>query len=114
MSATDPTSGDYVARADELRDQIRYHNKRYHELDDPEISDADYDALVRELQAIEEANPDLITPDSPTQQVGSAPSGLFAAVRHRVPMMSLDNAFSEDEMRAWHKRVVAGVGDKVE
>src|SRR5436305_5901308 len=105
MSPTDPVSGDVVARAEELRDQIRYHNKRYHELDDPEISDAEYDALVRELQAIEEANPDLVTPDSPTQQVGSAPSELFAAVRHRVPMMSLDNAFSFEELQAWGKRM---------
>jgi len=105
MSPTDPVSGDVVARAEELRDQIRYHNRRYHELDDPEISDAEYDALVRELQAIEEANPDLVTPDSPTQQVGSAPSELFAAVRHRVPMMSLDNAFSFEELQAWGKRM---------
>ena len=98
-------SGDPAGRAAELRDQIRYHNQRYHELDAPEISDADYDALVRELQVIEEEHPEVRTPDSPTQQIGSAPSALFAAVEHLVPMMSLDNAFSFDELQAWGKRL---------
>src|SRR5256885_1817835 len=108
------SNDDYVARADELRELIRYHNRRYHELDDPEISDADFDALVRELRAIEEAHPDLITPDSPTQQVGGAPSPLFAAVRHRVPMMSLDNAFSFEELQAWGKRMERYIEGDVE
>jgi DNA ligase (NAD+) len=92
-------------RADELREQIEYHNVRYHQLDEPEISDADFDALVRELREIEELHPDLRTPDSPTQKVGAAPSLLFAPVRHQVPMMSLDNAFSFDELVAWGKRM---------
>src|SRR5205823_13871 len=81
------------ARAAELRRLVEYHNRRYHELDDPEISDADFDTLVRELRAVEEAHPDLVTPDSPTQRVGAPPSPAFAPVRHRVPMMSLENAF---------------------
>ncbi|MDQ1397795.1 MAG: ligase, partial [Acidimicrobiaceae bacterium] len=98
-------SRDPAGRAEELRASIEHHNRRYHQLDDPEISDADYDALVRELRAIEENHPDLATPDSPTQQVGYAPSTLFAEVRHRVPMMSLDNAFSFEELQAWGKRM---------
>src|SRR3954452_4863541 len=98
-------SGDPAGRAAELRDQIQYRNQRYHELDAPEISDADYDALVRELQIIEEEHPEVRTPDSPTQQVGSAPSSAFAPVEHLVPMMSLDNAFSFDELQAWGKRI---------
>ncbi|HVF76230.1 MAG TPA: NAD-dependent DNA ligase LigA [Acidimicrobiales bacterium] len=92
-------------RADELRRLIEYHNVRYHQLDEPEISDAEYDALVRELKLIEETNPDLATPDSPTQQVGAAPSTLFAPVEHRVRMMSLDNAMSFEELLAWGKRM---------
>src|SRR5688500_8841214 len=94
-----------AARADELRGLIEHHNRRYHELDDPEISDAEYDALVRELQAIEEQHPELRTPDSPTGQVGGAPSLLFAPVRHRQRMMSLDNVVSFDELLAWGKRM---------
>jgi DNA ligase (NAD+) len=100
-------------RADELRQQIRHHNRRYHELDDPEISDADYDSLVRELALIEETNPELQTPDSPTQQVGSAPSAQFSAVEHRTRMMSLDNATSFDELVAWGKRMERFIGDTV-
>ena len=101
MAATDP-----AARAGDLRQQIEYHNHRYHQLDDPEVSDAEYDALVRELRAIEEAHPELVTSDSPTQKVGAAPdTSTFAPVRHRQPMMSLDNAFSFDELLAWGKRM---------
>src|SRR5256714_4384405 len=96
---------DAAARVAELRQQIEYHNRRYHQLDDPEISDAEYDALVRELRRLEDAHPDLVTPDSPTQKVGSAPSAAFAPVRHQVPMMSLDNAFSFEELVAWGKRM---------
>ena len=96
---------DPVARAAELRDLIDYHNRRYFELDDPEISDVDFDLLVRELRAIEETHPELRTPDSPTQQVGSAPSTQFAPVEHKAPMMSLDNAFSFEELAAWGKRM---------
>jgi len=96
---------DPVARAEELRSLIGYHNDRYHRLDAPEIADAEYDALVRELRSIEAEHPDLVVPDSPTTTVGAQPSVLFAEVAHRVPMMSLDNAFSPDELRAWADRL---------
>jgi DNA ligase (NAD+) len=92
-------------RAEELRRQIEHHNLQYHQLDAPEISDADYDALVRELRAIEADHPELVDPSSPTQQVGAAPSPLLSPVQHRVPMMSLDNAFSLEELEAWGKRL---------
>ncbi len=98
-----------TARVDALRDQIRYHNERYHGLDDPEISDADYDALVGELRGLEDEFPEVVTPDSPTQLVGGAASATFAAVTHRVPMMSLDNAFSFDELVAWGTRAERGL-----
>jgi DNA ligase (NAD+) len=98
-------------RADELRAQIEYHNARYFELDEPEITDAEYDGLVRELRHIEELHPELVTPDSPTQKVGGAASPLFAPVKHRVPMMSLDNAFSYDELLAWGARLEKNVED---
>jgi len=96
---------DVEERAARLRAEIAEHNRRYHELDDPTISDADYDDLVRELRRLEEEFPELITPDSPTQQVGSRPSTTFAPVVHRVPMMSLDNAFDEAELQAWGDRL---------
>jgi DNA ligase (NAD+) len=92
-------------RADELRGQIRHHNVRYHQLDEPEITDAEYDALVRELALIEESHPELAIADSPTQTVGAPPSPLFAEVEHLAPMMSLDNAVSLDELLAWGKRM---------
>jgi DNA ligase (NAD+) len=101
----DGAHGDDAARAAELRRLIDYHNERYHTLDAPEIPDAEFDLLVRELRALEEANPSLVTADSPTQTVGGAPLGLFQPVRHRVPMMSLDNAFEEGDLRAWAERL---------
>jgi DNA ligase (NAD+) len=97
-------------RVEELRDLIDHHNWRYHVQDDPEISDAEYDELMRELRGLEEAFPELIVPDSPTQRVGGAPSDLFAPVRHRTPMLSLDNAFSWEELNAWGKRVERALG----
>ncbi len=97
-------------RAAALRVEIDGHNRRYHELDDPTISDADYDDLVRELRVIEEEFPELITPDSPTQRVGSAVSTPFAPVVHRVAMMSLDNAFDEAELHAWGDRLQRRLG----
>lgn len=97
-------------RAAALRVEIDEHNRRYHELDEPTISDADYDDLVRELRAIEEEFPELITPDSPTQRVGSRASATFAPVVHRVPMMSLDNAFEESELHAWGERLQRRLG----
>ena len=94
-----------AARAAELRALIVHNNELYHVLDAPEIPDAEYDLLVVELRQLEADYPALATPDSPTQTVGAAPSGLFQEVRHRVPMMSLDNAFDEDELRAWAERL---------
>jgi DNA ligase (NAD+) len=96
---------DVEERARSLRTVIAEHNRRYHELDDPTVSDAEYDELVRELRALEEEHPELITPDSPTQLVGGRPSTTFAPVVHRVPMMSLDNAFTEAELHAWGERL---------
>ena len=103
-----------AARVAELRAALEHASYRYHVLDDPEISDAEYDALMRELAALEEADPALVTPDSPTQRVGAAPSDLFAAAEHPSPMWSLDNAFSFEELVAWGKRVekvLGGVAD---
>lgn len=88
-----------------LKEQIRHHNYQYHVLDDPEIPDAEYDRLMRRLQAIEREHPDLITDDSPTQRVGDAPIAAFGTVQHQVPMLSLDNAFAEEELREFHRRV---------
>src|SRR5690606_27172471 len=93
------TTNDPVAKAEELRAAIRHHGHRYHVLDEPEIADAEYDALVRELEALEEQHPDLITPDSPTQEVGGAVSEMFAAVVHRRRLFSLDNVESLDQIR---------------
>jgi DNA ligase (NAD+) len=92
-------------RIDELRRQIEHHNYRYYVLDDPEVSDARYDALMRELRELEAAHPDLVTPDSPTQRVGGEISREFAEVVHAVPMLSLDNAFSEQDVIAFDRRV---------
>jgi DNA ligase (NAD+) len=97
-------------RLKELRESIDYHSYRYHALDDPEIADAEYDALMAELIEIEAAYPDLVVPDSPTQRVGAPPSDLFAPVEHRSSMMSLDNCFSLEELQAWGKRVERGIG----
>ena len=91
-------------RIDRLREEIRRHEVAYYVDDAPTISDADYDALVRELEALEQAHPELVTPDSPTQRVGGTPSDLFAAVTHLRPLYSLDNAFSREELAAWGKR----------
>ena len=79
-------------------------------LDAPVISDAEYDRLLRELQELEAAHPELITPDSPTQRVGAAPLTAFGEVRHRLPMTSMGNAFDDDEVREWDRRVRQGLG----
>ena len=99
-----------VERAEELRRQIEYHNYRYYVLDDPEIPDAEYDRLMRELEALEAAHPEIITPNSPTQRVGAKPRDGFREVRHDVPMLSLNNCFSEEELRAFDRRVREGLG----
>jgi len=94
-----------AGRIDELREIIRHHSQLYYEHDAPEIPDADFDAMFRELAALEEQHPDLITPDSPTQSVGGSATITFSSVEHRVPMMSLDNAFTPDEVTAWGGRL---------
>src|SRR5213594_1512547 len=104
---------DPAVRVEELREQIRRHERAYYVLDQPEVSDAEYDALFLELRRIEHERPDLLTSDSPTQRVGGEATGQFAKVRHRSPMLSLQNAFDEAEIRAFDKRVRAAVGDKV-
>jgi len=92
-------------RAAELRELLERYNYRYHALDDPEVPDAEYDRLMLELRAIEAQYPQLLTKDSPTQRVGAAPVAAFGAVRHRIAMLSLDNAFSEDEVRDFDRRI---------
>ncbi len=100
------------ARAEALRREISHHDHRYYVLDAPEIGDGAYDALVRELRAIEAAWPELVTPDSPTQRVGAAPDSQFAPVAHAQRMYSLDNAMDLAELDAWLARVVAAVGER--
>jgi DNA ligase (NAD+) len=98
-----------------LKATIERHNRLYYVEDAPEITDAEYDALLRELESLEAAQPDLRTPDSPTQRVGATPQAQFAEVRHRTPMLSIGNAFDEDEVRAFDKRMRDALGvDKVE
>lgn len=92
-----------------LRDEIRYHEHRYYVLDDPEISDAEFDRLMQRLIALEAAHPDLITPESPTQRVGGAPADGFTTVEHLAPMLSLDNAYTEEELREFDGRVRRGL-----
>jgi DNA ligase (NAD+) len=94
-----------VARVEELRAQIAYHEERYFVEDTPEIADAEFDALVRELRELEAKHPELVTKDSPTQKPGGFAASTFAPVKHRVPMLSLDNAFSRDELIAWGTRI---------
>ncbi len=100
------TAGREQARVEELRELIRHHEYRYYVLDSPEISDAEYDGLYRELQDLEAVHPEFVTPESPTQRVGGEPLSAFGQVRHGEPMLSLANAKNEDELRAWHTRVV--------
>lgn len=92
-------------RAAELREQLDYHNRRYYQLDAPVISDAEYDQLLQELQMLERQYPELITPDSPTRRVGAEPVKAFAEVRHEVPMLSLDNAFADDDVLEFDRRI---------
>jgi len=94
-----------ASRAAELRDVLERYNYRYHALDDPEVPDAEYDKLMLELRALEAQYPQLLLPNSPTQRVGAAPVSAFGAVKHRVAMLSLDNAFSDDEVRDFDRRI---------
>ena len=105
--------GDAVrGRIEELRELINHHNYRYYVLDNPEISDDEYDKLMRELRQLEEKHPHLITPESPTQRVGAAPVEAFGVVEHGEPMLSLGNVFSSEELLAWHKRISGLLGDE--
>ena len=105
-----PAAATIKSQVESLRKQIRHHNFQYHVLDDPEIPDAEYDRLVRELQDLESRYPEVVTPDSPTQRVGAQPISGFGTVTHRIPMLSLDNAFSEQELRDFHRRVTDRLG----
>ena len=101
-------TADYEAKSevDSLRDEIRRHDRLYHEMDSPEISDAEFDEMMRRLRALEAENPDLAADDSPSQTVGGAPSAGFAEVTHRRPMLSLGNAFDDEELLAWRRRTL--------
>ena len=95
---------------EELRDLIRYHEHRYYVLDSPEISDPEFDELMERLKKLEAQHPGLVTPDSPTQRVGGKPREGFLQVRHSVPMMSLDNLYTEEELRDFDRKVREGAG----
>jgi DNA ligase (NAD+) len=97
-------------RVEELRAQLEHHNYCYYVLAAPEVSDAEFDRLLRELQALEDKHPELITPDSPTRRVGGKASALFAPARHSARLLSLDNAFDDQELSAWHERLRKGLG----
>jgi DNA ligase (NAD+) len=103
-------SDDAKTRAAQLREEIEYHNERYFVDDAPEVSDAEFDALVRELRELEAKYPELVVPESPTQRPGGAAASTFAPVKHRVPMLSLDNAFSRDELQASRSRCSTNAG----
>ena len=106
------TAAAAAKRITELRRQLDDANHRYYVLDDPSIPDAEYDRLLRELEALEAEHPALITPDSPTQRVGAIPSGAFAPVRHAIPMLSLGNAFSDEEIADFERRIETKLGRK--
>jgi DNA ligase (NAD+) len=99
------TTQNLNAKIESLRDQIRHHEYRYYVLDDPEISDTEFDRLMNELKKLEAAHPELVTPDSPTQRVGGKSREGFVKAPHSTPMLSLDNAYSEEELRDWERRV---------
>ena len=103
-------SSDARRVAERLRVEIRHHEYKYYVEDQPEISDAEYDALMRQLQALEQENPELVTPDSPTRRVGGKPREGFRKIPHSSPMLSLDNALNEDELAAFDRRVREGLG----
>jgi DNA ligase (NAD+) len=110
MSEAHRARAEAKVRVEELRATVDHHRYRYHALDEPEVSDVEYDELMRELRSLEDAFPELITPDSPTQTVGGAVGDLFAPVEHRAPMLSLDNAFSFEEVDVWAQRLERGGG----
>ncbi len=106
------TSGNPQRQVNELREKLRHNEHLYYVLDAPEVSDAQYDTWMQELRALEEAHPELLTADSPTQRVGGKPKEGFAKVPHSRPMLSLDNAYDEDELREWDRRARALVGEE--
>src|SRR5207302_6860627 len=99
------TTKDLEKKIESLREKIRHHEHLYYVLDNPEISDAEYDKLMQHLKALEAEHPELIAADSPTQRVGGKPREGFVKVPHSSPMLSLDNTYSEEELRAWERRV---------
>ena len=107
-----PASKDVQQKIEALRDKVRHHEHRYYVLDSPEITDAEFDRLMNQLKAVEAEYPELITPDSPTQRVGGKPREGFVKVRHSTPMLSLDNAYTEDELRDWERRVHELTGER--
>src|SRR5215469_8869792 len=106
------TSKAVESKIEKLRETIRHHEYLYYGLDAPEISDAEFDALMRDLKKLEADNPELITPDSPTQRVGGKPKEGFPKITHSRPMLSLDNVTSEEELRDWDRRARSLAGDK--
>ena len=100
-----------IREIEEVREKIRYHNHRYYSMDDPEISDADYDRLFRDLLDLERQYPELVTPDSPTQRVGAKPRETFSEVKHAQPMLSLENAFQDEDVLAFDARIRRFLGD---
>ncbi len=109
VAGAEPDQQHWHARSAWLRAELNRHAHAYYVLDNPSIPDAEYDHLFRELQQLEEAHPELVTPDSPTQRVGGAPLPEFSQVRHDVPMLSINNGFSEDDIRAFDRRVREGL-----
>ena len=109
MTRAITTRAEAQKRVEELRRLIEHHDYRYYVLDDPEIPDAGYDRLMRELESVESSYPVLISPESPTQRVGGTPMDGFEEVRHRVPMLSLANAFADEEVADFYRRVTKGL-----
>src|SRR6201990_1991662 len=109
-----PKQSPTETKTEALREKIRHHEHLYYVLDSPELDDADFDALMRELKEIEAKHPEWVTPDSPTQRVGGKPKEGFPKIAHSRPMLSLDNVMSEDELRDWDRRVRERVGEGVE
>ena len=113
-SQSHPPTTEKVSRAKWLRDEIHRHNRLYHERDEPEILDPDFDALFRELRELEDAFPELVTPDSPTQSVGAPSSSAFSPVKHGAPMLSLDNVFNSNDMEAFDRRLADRLPEETE
>src|ERR1700753_426387 len=105
MSAKERANHDGLKRIEELRADLRHHEHLYYVLDAPKISDAEYDKRMNELKKLEAAHPELVTPDSPTQRVGGKPAEGFVKAAHSRPMLSLDNAYNEEELTDWDRRV---------